>query len=119
MLKKGYCVYTDNSYTKPALADFLSVEKTILVGTVRRNSKSMSEAAGSKLKLKVGENQFRRRGDLLFCAFREKKSQTKPVLLFFIYLIHQKNSDYLSNTIFCMVIIKKRVLKHSAWFEII
>ena len=79
VLNKGYKIYTDNFYTKPALADFLLEKKTMLIGTVRANSKDIPDAA--KCQLDVGKMRFWRRGELLFCAFREKKSQRKPVLL--------------------------------------
>ena len=79
LYNRGHRVYTDNFYTKPKLADYLTARNTILVGTVRANSKDIPEAA--KTALAVGEARFWRRGDLLFCAFREKKTQTKPVLL--------------------------------------
>ena len=79
VLNKGFHVYTDNFYTKPGLADELFQQKTFLTGTVRTNSKGIPE--GCKRKLAVGDQCSWRRGELLFTLFREKKSQTKPVLL--------------------------------------
>ena len=78
-VKKGHRVYTDNFYSKPTLAETLLQQKTILTGTVRANSKGIPE--GCKVKLAVGQQASRRKGELLFTSFWEKKSQTKPVLL--------------------------------------
>ena len=79
LLNKGYHLYTDNFYTKPALAEFLWEKKTLLTGTVRSNSKNLPENKCSRLA--VGTSKFWRKGEMLCVSFREKKSQTKPVLL--------------------------------------
>lgn len=49
-------------------------------GTVRANSRGMP-AEITKAKLKVGETTYRRKGDVLAVAFREKQTQKKPVIL--------------------------------------
>ena len=78
MLNKGYHLFTDNFYTKPALAEVLLKAGTMLTGTVRANSKGLPPVP---TKMRVGEViNYRRRGVLLV-AFREKKSQRKPVLM--------------------------------------
>ncbi|KAK3786495.1 hypothetical protein RRG08_058548 [Elysia crispata] len=41
LLGKGYHLYTDNFYTKPKLAEYLSSNRTVLCGTVRANSKGL------------------------------------------------------------------------------
>ena len=79
LLNKGYHLYTDNFYTKPALAEFLWEKKTLLTGTVRSNSKNLPENKCTRLA--VGESKFWRKGEMLCVSFREKRSQTKPVLL--------------------------------------
>lgn len=79
LLNKGYHLYTDNFYTRPLLAEYLLERKTLLTGTVRANSKGLPEEKSSKLQ--VGECKFWRKGEMLCLSFREKKSQTKPVLL--------------------------------------
>ncbi|GFO36440.1 PiggyBac transposase uribo2 [Plakobranchus ocellatus] len=80
-LNKGYRLFTDNFYTKPKTAEFLFANKTALVGTVRVNSVGMLKNV-AKQKLQVGEAKFWRKypSDMLAVTFREKKSQTKPVL---------------------------------------
>ena len=49
-------------------------------GTVRQNSKGMPEEV-TKAKLKVGETVYRRKGEILAVAFREKQTQRKPAIL--------------------------------------
>ena len=66
-LNKGHRVYTDNFYTKPALAETLLQQKTIPTGTVRANPKGIPE--GCKVKLAVGQQASRQKGELLFTSF--------------------------------------------------
>ena len=81
LLNKGYHLTTDNFYTKPKLAQDLFLQKTYLTGTVRANSKGLPDRFKTKKKLKVGEKLYARNQELLLCAFRDKKSQKKNVLL--------------------------------------
>ena len=78
LLNKGYHLFTDNFYTKPLLARILDTEGTLLTGTVRSNSKGIPAIPA---KLNVGQMVQFRDGNSLFVAFREKKSQRKPVLM--------------------------------------
>ena len=78
LLNKGYHLFTDNFYTKPVLAQTLLDAQTLLTGTVRANSKGLPPIP---TKMNIGETQNFRKNQILFCAFREKKSQRKPVLL--------------------------------------
>ncbi|XP_059165382.1 piggyBac transposable element-derived protein 4-like [Physella acuta] len=87
LLNKGYHLYTDNFYTKPALAEFLLEKKTLLTGTVRANSRNIPENKSARLQ--IGEASFWRKGEMLFLSFREKKSQTKPVYVLSILLTMQ------------------------------
>lgn len=80
LLGKGYHLFTDNFYTKPALADYLWQQQTMLTGTIRGNSKDFPKDLASR-KLGIGESVYQRKDHLLALAFREKKSQRKPVLL--------------------------------------
>ncbi|KAK3749873.1 hypothetical protein RRG08_066185 [Elysia crispata] len=41
LLNKGYHLHTDNFYTKPALAEYLLEQRTLLTATVRSNSKGL------------------------------------------------------------------------------
>ena len=79
LLGKGYHLYTDNFYTKPKLAEFLFRNNTLLSGTVRANSKGLPKDITKKLP--VGESKFFRKNEMLAVAFRQKKSQSKNVLL--------------------------------------
>ena len=78
LLHKGYHLFTDNFYTKPALARALGNASTLLTGTVRANSRGLPTLPR---KLAVGDVLNFRQDDLLCMAFREKKSQRKPVLM--------------------------------------
>ena len=64
---KGYCLYTDNFYTSPALADKLVDCETDSVGTVRNTRNKMS-AKIKGTKLKKGET---------IAAYRKKVSYTE------------------------------------------
>ena len=77
LLNKGYHLFTDHFYTKPVLAQGLCTAGTLLTGTVRGNSRGIPVIPS----LAVGECYDYRREDMLFWAFREKKSQRKPVLM--------------------------------------
>ena len=79
LLGRGYHLFTDNFYTKPKLAEFLFRNKTLLSGTVRSNSKGLP--SDCSIKLPVAQAKFWRKNEQLAVAFREKKSQTKNVLL--------------------------------------
>ena len=71
-LNKEHRVYTDNFYTKPALAETLLQQKTILTGTVRANPKGIPE--GCKVKLAVGQQASRRGKVSLSLRHFEKRS---------------------------------------------
>ena len=79
LLNKGYHLYTDRFYTRPALALELYKKKTFITGTTMSNAKGMP--AGMNNKLDIGASRYKRKGRLLAVGFREKKSQTKPVIL--------------------------------------
>ena len=78
LLHKGYHLFTHNFNTKPALARALGKASTRLTGTVRANSRGLPTLPR---KLAVGDVLNFRLDDLLCMAFREKKSQRKPVLM--------------------------------------
>ena len=78
LLNKGYHLYTDNFYTKPVLATTLMQAGTMLTGTVRGNSKGLPTLPH---RMNVGDIINHRRQGILLVAFREKKSQRKPVLV--------------------------------------
>ena len=69
LLNKGYHLFTDNYYTKPALAEVLCGDGTLLTGTVRANSRGLPVLP---TKLQVGQCLNFRHKDTLVVAFREK-----------------------------------------------
>ena len=78
LLNKGYHLFTDNFYTKPVLATTLMQAGTLLTGTVQANSRGLPTLP---TKMDVGEVLNYRRQGMLLVAFREKRSQRKPVLM--------------------------------------
>ena len=54
LFDKGYCLYTDSSYTSPTLADILVERQTDYVGTLDINCKGVPQQVKEK-KLKKGE----------------------------------------------------------------
>ncbi|XP_069461272.1 piggyBac transposable element-derived protein 4-like [Ambystoma mexicanum] len=80
LLNKGYHLMTNNYYTSVGLAEDLLLTTTLLTGTVRVNSRGLPPEI-TRAKLQPGGSKYLRKGGLLACAFREKKSHRKPVLL--------------------------------------
>lgn len=78
-LMKGYHIIADNFFTSMMLARHLFRKQTFFTGTIRSNRKYIP--LQMKRKLKVGEYKYLRNRELLLLAYREKKSQTKNVLL--------------------------------------
>lgn len=80
LLNKGFHLYTDNFYTKPALAGYLTDNRTLLTGTVRKNSKGLPNEIKT-LNVAVGECKCYRKDNMLVSAFRDKKSKKNPVIV--------------------------------------
>ncbi|XP_067949792.1 piggyBac transposable element-derived protein 4-like [Watersipora subatra] len=82
MYNKGYHPVTDNYYTKPSLAEDLFAQGTMLTGTVRLNSRGYPKSLGNAC-LQVQDSKYMKNGSgiILACAYRDKPSQGKPVLL--------------------------------------
>lgn len=78
-LKRGYHVFIDNFFVSNGLAKWLFSEKTYMTGTCRRNRKDLP--VGVKRKFKVGEKAYFKKKKSVVLAYREKSSQTKPVVL--------------------------------------
>ncbi|KAI0218363.1 hypothetical protein LSAT2_029928 [Lamellibrachia satsuma] len=89
LLNKGYHLFTDNYYTKPALAEVLCGDGTLLTGTVRANSKGLPVLP---TKLQVGQCLNFRRKDTLVVAFREKR-KPKCVVDYNRYMVGVDLSD--------------------------
>ncbi|UYV69043.1 hypothetical protein LAZ67_6002162 [Cordylochernes scorpioides] len=84
LLDKGYHLICDNFYTSVEMANDLYKRHTHLTGTLRRNRKYFPE--GIKVKrIGVGERIYRYKEPVLLLSWREKKSQTSPVLLLSTY----------------------------------
>jgi hypothetical protein len=75
LLRLGHHLYHDNLYTSPPLAEELDSKGTYSCGT-SRDRKGMPEVLRkrTKLKLKVGECCFRRKGSMLAFKWEEKKT---------------------------------------------
>ncbi|UYV83427.1 hypothetical protein LAZ67_23000974, partial [Cordylochernes scorpioides] len=84
LLDKGYHLICDNFYTSVEMANDLYKRHTHLTGTLRRNRKYLPE--GIKVKrIGVGERIYRYKEPVMLLSWREKKSQTSPVLLLSTY----------------------------------
>ena len=72
LLGKGYCLYTDNYYTSPALADALAEHETDTVGTVRVVRKDVPRKV-KESKLKKGEIVAEYRKKSMVLKWKDKK----------------------------------------------
>ena len=84
-LNKGYHVFVGNYFSSFALAKYLYSKGTYLTGTIRNNRKDLPNDIK---KVNVNEKKYVRDGDVVLCAYREKKTTKNPVLL-----ISTKTSD--------------------------
>ena len=80
LLDKGYHLLTHDFYTQVTLAQNLSSHSTMLTGTVRSNSKQFPTDQ-FPARMAVQTSSYLQSGQLLACAYRDKKSQKKPVML--------------------------------------
>lgn len=94
-LNKGYHVFVDNFFMSIPLAKFLFSKETYITGTIRRDRKGLPNKM--KEKLGVGQQAYLRNKNMVMLSFRQKKSQTKPVLLL--------STKYKANTV---ELLKKR-----------
>lgn len=76
---KGYHLFVDNFFLTIPIAKYLFSRQTHITGTVRRNRRGIPDQM--KQKFQVGQQLYMRSGALLMLGFREKKTQTNPVLL--------------------------------------
>ncbi|XP_068250307.1 piggyBac transposable element-derived protein 4-like [Palaemon carinicauda] len=72
LLGKGYCLYTDNFYTSPTLADMLVDNETETVGTLRLTRKDVP-AFIKNAKLKKGETVAAFRNKSMVLKWKDKK----------------------------------------------
>ena len=72
LLGKGYCLYTDNFYTSPTLADMLVDNETDTVGTVRLNRKDVP-AFIKQAKIKGGERVAAFRNKSVVLKWKDKR----------------------------------------------
>ncbi len=75
LLKKGYCLTTDNYYTSPQLADILLTFQTNTYGTAKQNRKEIPPQL-KKNKLGKGETIAFCRGKVLVRKWKDKKDVT-------------------------------------------
>nr|KAG5685898.1 hypothetical protein BaRGS_033659 [Batillaria attramentaria] len=73
-LGKGHCIYMDSCFSKVELFEWLREGQTIAVATVIKGREgNPGSLHPNLLKLKKGESAFRRRNNLLFYRFKDKK----------------------------------------------
>ncbi|XP_046674713.1 piggyBac transposable element-derived protein 4-like [Homalodisca vitripennis] len=78
-LNEGFHLFVDNFYTSFGLIQDLYRKQTFLTGTIRRNRKNLPNDV--KRKFSVGEKKYYRSDYILTLAYREKSSQSRPVIL--------------------------------------
>lgn len=79
-LMKGYHLFIDNFFVSLGLAKWLHQQGTYMTGTCRKGRKGLPNALKSK-RFQVGEKVYYKKGSTVLFAYREKKSQNKPVLV--------------------------------------
>ena len=78
---QGYQLTTDNWYTSLELSNQLKEIGITHIGTIKRNQAAGFPKEVVNAKLKVGEKLAYRMDDNVCVAIRDKKSQTKPLLM--------------------------------------
>ena len=77
----GYHLFTGNLFTTYNAADFLLRKGTFITGTMHPNQmKHLSKEIVSATP-KVGEKIYYRKDNFLAMSYKQKKSQTKPVIM--------------------------------------
>ena len=95
---QGHHLFTDNLFTTYAVAMYLLERNTFLTGTMRRNQLWNLPEEIVKAKPKVGEMVYYHQNNFLAMSYRQKKSQSKPVLMLSTYkgaysVPHRKHAD--------------------------
>ncbi|GFO43813.1 PiggyBac transposase uribo2 [Plakobranchus ocellatus] len=85
---KGHCVYMDNFFSSIPLFEELKTKGTLACGILRSNRKGIPYNIRSK-KLKKGESDFRRKGDLMCMKYHDKNE---------VYLLSTAHSSRNINT---------------------
>ena len=95
---RGHHLFTDNLFTTYAVATYLLERNIFLTGTMRCNQLWNLPEEIVKAKPKVGEMVYYRQNNFLAMSYRQKKSQSKPVLMLSTYkgaysVPHRKHAD--------------------------
>lgn len=80
LLQKGYHLLTDNFYTKVSLAKQLWDKDTLLTGTIRATSRGFPDKS-FPARMPIQSTHYLKSDQVLACAYRDKKTQKKPVML--------------------------------------
>ena len=91
-------LFTDNLFTTCAIASYLLERGTLLTGTMRRNQLQHIPNEIVAAKPKVGEKVYYRKERYLAMSYRQKQSQSKPVIMLSIFcgafdVPHRKKAD--------------------------
>ena len=77
----GYHLFTDNLFTTYSVSDFLLHKRTFINGTMHHNQlKHLTKEIVSATP-RVGEKIYYRKNNFLAMSYKQKKSQTKPVIM--------------------------------------
>ena len=77
----GYPLFTDNLFTTYSVADFILHKRTFINGTIHHNQLKHLTKEIVSATLKVGEKIYYRKDNFLAMSCKQKKNQTKPVIM--------------------------------------
>ena len=72
LIGKGHHLFIDNYYCEPKICATLASQATMVCGTVRKNRKQMPTDLANQ-QLRKGEMDFRRKGRVVCCKWKDKK----------------------------------------------
>ena len=77
----GYHLFTDNLFTTYSVSDFLLHKRTFINGTMHHNQLKQLTKEIVSATPRVGEKIYYRKNNFLAMSYKQKKSQTKPVIM--------------------------------------
>ena len=85
----GHCVFVDNFYTSPKLAEYMPDNNTYLCGTINRKRPNYSKEIVLK-ELEEGAAVFYQSGELLACKYQamKNKSNKQPKIVYTLSTAH-------------------------------
>ena len=90
----GHCVFVDNFYTSPKLAEYMLDNNTYLCGTINRKRCNYSKEIVLE-ELEKGAAVFYKSGELLACKYRaiKNKSNNQPKIVYTLSTAHPASME--------------------------